>query len=185
MLSLSGRPWQWEPVDVLSGRTRSEAFLALNPNGKVPLLQFPDGRCLPESNAALLHLAEGSDWLPGDAWPRAQVYQWLFFEQYSHEPYIAVARFRRVFTPGEPQDPAAFAVLMERGALALQVMERQLASTSFLVGERPTVADLALFAYTHVAADGGFDLGRFPAIERWLDALRRLPGFFDMANCPR
>ena len=182
VLMLTGRPFDWRIVDVLSGETRSEHFLAMNPNGKVPLLVFPDGRCLAESNAMLLYLAEGTELIPEDDWDRAQAWQWLFFEQYSHEPYVAVARFLRVFDHGQPMDPERMDFLKERGDLALGVMDRALQSNDFLAGQRRSVADIALFAYTHVASDGGFELGEFPSVMAWLERMRQQPGHVDMAD---
>jgi glutathione S-transferase len=177
LLSMLGRPFDWVDIDVMSGETHSDEFLALNPNGKVPVMQMADGRCLSESNAMLLHLAEGSEFLPGNDWQRALVYQWLFFEQYSHEPCIAVARFIILYAGREQEEAERLEVLRQKGYEALNVMERQLAKTPFIAGDRFTIADIALFAYTHVAADGGFDLGRFRNIVLWLSRVESRPGF--------
>lgn len=171
-----GIAYQWVEVDILSGASRTQAFLARNPNGRVPLLEVEPGRFLSESNAMLVYLAEGSPLLPADRWARAQVLQWLFFEQYSHEPYIATVRFwvhllrqaeaRR--TQIEERRPSGYA--------ALGVMEQQLAHTPFLCGAGYTIADLALCAYTQVADQGGFDLSRYPAVRAWLDRVWAQPG---------
>jgi len=183
-LHLAGQPCVWRETDVVTGATHTPEFLALNPNGKVPLLRLPDGRLLAESNAMLLHLCEGTPLVPADSWQRALVYQWLFFEQYSHEPYIAVARFLLHFDHGRTVDPGHVAMLQQRGRAALAVMEQALRERSFLVGDERTVADIALYAYTHVAADGGFDLDEFPAVVEWLARMRRQPGHFDLADLP-
>ena len=184
MLSHTGRNWRWAPMDVLSGRTRSRAFLALNPNGKMPLLQWPDGRLLAESNAMLLALAEGSHWLPADPWSRALAYQWLFFEQYTHEPAIAVARFLLHYDHGQVVDAARIRDLHDKGAHALSVMEQRLSEAPFFAGEAISVADLALFAYTHVAEDGGFNLSDYPSIGDRLARVRAEPGHFDLCDSP-
>jgi glutathione S-transferase len=180
MLHARGLPFRWIEVDILKGESRTPEFLKLNPNGRVPLLVFPDGRLLAESNAMLLHLGEGSAWIPTDPYLRAKMYEWLFFEQYSHEPYIATVRFW-VKEAGKAQEKAQEIVERTgRGHAALGVMEKALAATPFLVGEQPTLADLALFAYTHVAPEGGFSLEPYPAIRRWLERVTSLPGFVPM-----
>jgi len=160
-------PYRWHEVDVVGGETRSERFLAINPAGKVPVLQIDATTHLPESNAILGYLAEGTPLWPGERLARAQVLQWMFFEQYSHEPYVAVARYIRVFLKrtDDPRLPG----LVEKGIEALDVMERHLARHEFLVGRGLTIADLALYAYTHCAADAGIDLAPHPAIRGWLE----------------
>jgi glutathione S-transferase len=166
-------------VETASGAagTKSSAFLARNPNGRVPLLEFDDGRVLAESNAMLLHLAEGSRFLPGDAYLRALAYQWLFFEQYSHEPYIAVRRALLIM-PHRAADatPERLAATLAGGEKALAVMEEQLAGTPFFAGGEMSVADIALYAYTHDAGAGGFDLKAYPAVTAWLDRVASDPG---------
>jgi glutathione S-transferase len=165
--------FEWIEVSTLKKETRTPEFLKLNANGKIPLLQLPDGRLLPESNAILCYLAEGTVLLPADRWLRAEVLQWLFWEQYSHEPYIATARFIVHFAknPDEPTLPQK----RERGYQALAVMEQHLATRKFFVCETYTVADIALYAYTHVADQGGYDLARFPAVRGWLERVAALP----------
>lgn len=182
MLSLTGRDYDWREVDVLAGESRTLEFLARNPNGRVPLLQLPDGRLLAESNAMLIHLAEGTDWLPQDAYERALVFQWLFFEQYSHEPYIAVARFLHHFDHGQELDPARMRMLEEKGYEALGVMEKVLTVQQFIAGSAISIADIALYAYSHVAADGGYDLSDFPMIQHWLQAIASQDGHFDLVE---
>ena len=157
-------------TDSLDGSTRTPGFLALNPNGKVPLLVLPDGHRLAESNAMLLHLAEGTPYLPADRYERALCYQWLFFEQYSHEPYIAVARSRLSLTPGGRASISAerLADLHGGGYRAFRVMEERLGEAPWFSGGTYSIADIALFAYTHVAAEGDFDLATYPRIRDWL-----------------
>jgi glutathione S-transferase len=175
LLSQLGQPFERVEVDILHGATRTPAFRELNPNQRVPVLEWPDGRRLAESNAILFHLAEGTPFLPGDRWERAQTLQWMFFEQYSHEPYIAVVRFwHHAGLLDRRRDELPERV--ERGYQALGVMETQLADRRFFVGERYGVADIALYAYTHVADEGGFDLAGFPAVRAWLARVRAQPG---------
>jgi glutathione S-transferase len=177
LLELLGHPYRWVEVNSAAGETRTPEFLAKNPNGRVPLIELEDGRRLPESNAILCFLAEASPFLPDDRFARAQALQWLFFEQYSHEPYIAVARFICGWLPDDHPRRAELPRLRERGHQALAVMEQHLAGQHYFVGERCTVADLALYAYTHKAADGGFDLASYPALRAWLARVEAQPGF--------
>ncbi|MCD9028602.1 glutathione S-transferase family protein [Luteimonas sp. BDR2-5] len=182
LLEQLGRAYRWVDVDSPNGATRTPAFLALNPNGKVPVLVRGDGAVLTESNAMLVWLAEGSPFLPADAWQRAQALSWLFFEQYSHEPYVAVARFIRGWTPLDAPRRAELPALLERGHQALAVMERHLSRTPWFTGEAYGIADIALFAYTGVAHHGGFDLSAYPAIGDWLARVRATPGFRAMPD---
>jgi glutathione S-transferase len=179
-LDALARPYAWTETDSVGGGTRTPEFLAMNPNGKVPVLEIEPGTYLPESNAILWYLADGTPLLPSDALQRAQVLQWLFFEQYSHEPYIAVARFLRKFHPDPESQRALAESKMNGGYRALAVMEGRLAQEPFFVGGRYSIADIALYAYTHVADDGGFDLGRFPAVRAWLDRVRAQPRYAAM-----
>jgi len=169
-------PYRWVEVNSAKGETRTPAFLARNANGKVPTLGLEDGTFLPESNAILNYLAEDTPLLPAERLPRARVLQWMFFEQYSHEPYIAVARYILRYLPPDTPRRADLPRLHERGYQALGVMEQHLAREPYFAAGRYTVADIALYAYTHCAADGGFDLGRLPAVQRWLDRVRGEPG---------
>ena len=162
-----GRPYTWIETDILKGESRTPEFLAMNPAGQVPLVVLDDGRPLAQSNAIILHLAEGSDLIPADAYDRARMLEWMFWEQYSHEPYVAVARFHvrymgKAVADLEPR-------LVERGNGALQRLEDGLAGSSFLVGETVTLADVALVAYTRVAHEGGFDLARYPRTAAWVN----------------
>ena len=180
MLTLLGEPFEVREVDILSGGTRAPDFLRMNPNGKVPVLELPDGQYLPESNAGLWYLAQGTRFLPTERLAQARVVQWLCFEQYSHEPYIAVARFwiKYLDRPADREEE-----LERRQALgrdALQIMEDHLRVNDWFVGETCTVADLALFAYTHVAEEGGFKLAPYPALRAWLDRVVALPGYVPM-----
>lgn len=171
ILELTGQPYEWIEVDMMAGAHRQPQFLAMNPNGKVPVLELGDGRFLPESNAILFYLAENSKFIPSDRFERAQMLQWMFFEQYSHEPYIAVARFIKLFLPADHPRHAELPKLIERGNLALALMERHLASNKFFAAGCLTLADIALHAYTHRAADGGFDLSGFGNVQAWLNRL--------------
>lgn len=176
-------PYRWVEVDVVNGATRTPAFLAMNANGKVPVLQRADGSTLAESNAILFWLAEqvpASDMLPADPWQRAQAMGWLFFEQYSHEPYIAVARFIRGWTAADSPRRADLPQLQARGHAALQVMERHLQGHAWFTGPTYGIADIALFAYTDRAHDGGFDLAAYPAVRAWLARVRATPHFVPM-----
>jgi glutathione S-transferase len=157
---------EWVETSVLGGETRTPEFLALNPAGQVPTVVLSDGRVLAQSNAIMLHLAEGSALIPTDAYDRARMLEWLFWEQYSHEPYVAVARFQLTYL-GWPRE-SLDAKLFEKGHAALARLETQLSMTPFLIGERLTLADIALVAYTRVAHEGGFDLAPYPAIRAWV-----------------
>jgi glutathione S-transferase len=185
ILSLTGRRYAWREIDVMSGETRSPEFLRMNPNGKVPVLRLTDGRYLAESNAMLLHLAEGTAFLPEDSYRRAVVYQWLFFEQYSHEPCIAVARFIVRFAGREAQEAERLGQLRAKGREALAVMENSLAASDFIAGDDFSIADIALYAYTHVAEEGGFDMNAFPRIMGWLGRVESFPGFRCMQDACR
>lgn len=173
ILSLLGEPYEWVEVDSTKGETRTPEFLARNPKGKVPLLETRGGEYLPESNAILCYLAEDTEYLPRERWDRAQVLQWLFWEQYSHEPYVATARAILLYQKN-PQDPT-LPLKTERGYQALALMDRYLAGRQFFVCEKYSIADIALYAYTHVAHQGGFDLGRFPALRAWLSRVASQP----------
>ncbi|RLP25439.1 glutathione S-transferase family protein [Mesorhizobium sp. YM1C-6-2] len=185
LMAKLGRPFRHVEVSSNDGGTRSEAFTAKNPNAMVPLLEFDDGRLLAESNAMLLHLGEGTRFLPKDAYERALAYQWLFFEQYSHEPYIAVRRALLTF-PNRKKDatPERLQVTLERGNKALRVMEKRLGETPFFAGQSLSVADIALYAYTHVAGEGGFDLGDYPAVGVWLKRVESDPGHVPIGWLP-
>jgi glutathione S-transferase len=161
-------------LDVIDRSNRAEVLGALNPALRVPTLVLDDGRTLAESNAIIFYFAEGTEYLPEDRFERAQVLQWLFFEQYSHEPFIAVARFWRIagITPPDEEVQAK-----QRGGIAaLAAIEGRLTDRQFLVGDRYTIADMALYAYTHVAPEGGFELEPYPAVRTWLQRVAVQPG---------
>lgn len=168
MLHLLGREYQWLPIDILKSETQTAEFLAKNPNGKIPVLELEDGTFLWESNAILNFLADGSEFIPNEPRLRTQMLQWQFFEQYSHEPYVAVARFIQLYQGMPEARREEYEVCHVRGHKAFRVMEQQLQRTPYLVGEQYTLADIALYAYTHVAHEGGFDLSGYPAINAWL-----------------
>lgn len=179
LLSLDHR---WRHVDILAGESRTEAFLALNPNGRIPVLELDDGQTLSESNAILHYLADGTDFLPAGRLERARVLQWQCFEQYSHEPYIATSRYIVRYL-GNPPDRAADLEQRRAGGLAaLDVMERHLAQHDFFVAGRYTIADISLYAYTHCADEGGFALDDFAAVRAWLARIEAQPGHVTMAQ---
>ncbi|MBD8599730.1 glutathione S-transferase family protein [Pseudomonas sp. W2Oct36] len=182
MLNLLGAEYEWVPVDILKGETETEAFLAKNPNGKIPVLELEDGTCLWESNAILNFLAEGTPYLLTEPRLRTQMLQWQFFEQYSHEPTLAVARFIQFYLGMPEERMEEYHSLHRRGNKALKVMEQQLLRTPFLVGDSFSIADIALYAYTHVADQGGFDLAQFPAIQGWLARVKQQPGYVGMLD---
>ena len=182
ILRLTGQPFDWVEIDTNGGETRSPAFLARNPFGKVPVLELNDGTVLVESNAILAHVAEGTPWLPPPGLPRTRVMEWLFFEQYSHEPYIAVARNIRAFLGTASENAERLARCDDAGAKALDAMEHRLAAHDWLTDAGPTIADLALFAYTQVADEGGFDLRRWPGVAAWVARLSALPGIVPLAR---
>ena len=161
-----GLPAVWRDVDVPGGGTRTPEFLALNPAGRVPIVVFPDGAVLSESNAIIAYLAEGSCLIPRAPFARARMLQWMFWEQYSHEPYIAVRRYQLRYLKRAPDDLDP--KLAERGADALRLMEATLVRAPVLVGGALTLADVALVAYTRMAHEGGFDLAAYPAIRAWI-----------------
>jgi glutathione S-transferase len=173
---------RWEHVDILAGGTRTAGFLARNPNGKIPVLELEDGRTLAESNAILNYLAAGTPYLPDDRWLRAKVLEWQFFEQYSHEPYIATARFIAKYLGLPAERRAEYDDKQKGGHKALGVMERALARSPYLVAERMTIADISLYGYTHVAGEGGFDLAAYPAIRAWCARIATHPRHVTMAD---
>jgi glutathione S-transferase len=166
--------FEYIELDILKGETRTSEFLEKNPNGRIPVLELEPGVFLSESNAILLYLSEGTSFLPTDRLARARVTQWLFFEQYSHEPYIATSRFW--LHQGKAEEyREALAQKQAPGYAALGVLEKRLKDHPFLVGDRYTIADIALFAYTHVAEEGGFSLEKFPGIQAWIERVQAQP----------
>ena len=183
LLSQLGIPFQRREYDIDQGATRTPAFVReKNANGRIPVLELDDGRCLAESNAILWYLAEGTPFVPaaeGEAgrWQRGQVLQWMFFEQYSHEPNIATVRYW--ITHGVTMTPERTAALpgkRQQGVAALEVMEQHLRAHPFFAGQRYSIADIALYAYTHVAGEGGFDLAPFAAVRAWMARVAAEPG---------
>ena len=164
------------------GETRRPEFLAKNPNGRVPMLELDDGTCLPESGAILWYLGKGTPLVPEERREQAEVLQWMFFEQYSHEPYVAVARFWLAFAPPAELERKRHLVpeWHAKGNAALGVMETHLRDRDWFAAGRYTIADIALYGYTHCAADGGFDLGRYPAVQAWLARVAAQPGYITL-----
>jgi glutathione S-transferase len=179
-----GIPIALKDYGLHDGTTRRPDYLSKNPNGRVPMLELGDGRFLAESAAILHFLAEGSPLIPDGRWERAQMLQWMFFEQYSHEPYVAVARFWLAFAKPEALEAKRHLVpeWHEKGNAALGVMETHLSGHDWFAGDRYSIADIALYGYTHCAADGGFDLARYPAVSRWLGRVAGEPGHIPLAE---
>jgi glutathione S-transferase len=167
-------PYTWVAVDVVKHETRATPFLKLNSAGQVPVVEFDDGRTLAQSNAIIRYLARGSDLIPADAFAAAKMDEWLFWEQYSHEPYVAVCRFqmRYLGKPASDLDPER----VKRGYAALARMEAQLAATRFLVGDGFSLADVSLLAYTRLAHEGGFHLDGYASLRRWIGEAERSLG---------
>ena len=186
LMAFLGLPFRIVDVNTMDGSTRQPDFLAVNPIGKAPVLRLPDGRHLAESNAILLHLSEGTRFLPADAYDRAKAYEWLFFEQYSHEPAIAVRRSLLLYPErARDADAARLEALLDKGDWALGVMERRLEGADWLAGNAVSAADIALYAYTHVAGEGGYDLSKYPGIGRWIERLAAQPGYVPIEWRPR
>jgi glutathione S-transferase len=179
-----GIPLTLKDYGLHDGSTRLPGFLSMNPNGRVPMLETDEGKFLPESGAILSFLSEGTHLQPTDRWARAEMLQWMFFEQYSHEPYIAVARF--VVAYGSPElrerRKGEMPMLMERGNAALGVMETHLTNRDWFAGDAYSIADIALYGYTHSASEGGFDLSKYPAVVKWLRRVEAQPGYIPLAN---
>ncbi|MEQ8658537.1 MAG: glutathione S-transferase family protein [Hyphomicrobiales bacterium] len=180
-----GIRFQIHDVDILKGETRTPEFLAINANGKVPALRLESGEILAESNAILFFLAEGTELLPDNRFCKAEMLQWMFFEQYSHEPYIAAARFwLKLMKGGRELKRDMLDDWWERGYQALGIMERHLESHKFFAANRYSIADITLYAYTHVAEDGEFDLSDFPSVRTWIERVQAQPGHVEMAWRP-
>jgi glutathione S-transferase len=182
LMTQMGMPFERINVNILQGETRTPDFLSKNPNGKIPVLEVDTGEYLAESNAILVYLSEGTEFLPYDRFLRAQVLQWLFFEQYSHEPFIATSRFWISILGKAEEYQTEIEKKREPGYAALKVMENHLSNHQFFVGERYTIADIALFAYTHVADEGGFDLSNFPCIQAWIERVKSQPRYISITE---
>jgi glutathione S-transferase len=185
LLAQLGLEYRWTDLDVDAGKTRTPEFLKRNPNGRIPTLELDDGTNLAESNAILWYLAEGTPFVPGDRLGRAQVLQWMFFEQYSHEPYVATPRYIVKHLPPEHARRAELPDRLAKGRAALAVMDQHLKSRSFFVAERYTIADIALYAYTHVAHEGGHDLTPYANVRSWLVRVAAQPGNVSIYARPR
>ena len=184
LLAQLDEPYRWVQLDILASETRTPQFLAKNPNGRIPTLELDDGTCLAESNAILWYLAEWSPFIPDNRLLRAQVLQWMFFEQYSHEPYVATSRYIVRHLPADSPRRAELPDRMVRGHAALRVMETHLSRCKFFVGERYTLADIALYAYTHVAHEAHFDLTPYTAVRAWLGRVASQPGYVPLTQRP-
>jgi glutathione S-transferase len=179
-----GVPLALKDYGLHDGSTRTPGYLSKNPNGRVPMLELDDGRFLPESGAILWYLAEGTKLVPDDKWGRAEALQWMFFEQYSHEPYIAVARFWLAYAPKSELDKKRHLVgeWHEKGNAALAVMETHLSHRDWFAGGRYSIADITLYGYTHSATEGGFDLTRYPNVTAWLTRVASTPGYVPLSE---
>ncbi|WOD38958.1 glutathione S-transferase family protein [Nodosilinea sp. E11] len=182
LMQFLGIEHEWVHIDILAGETHTEEFKQINPNARIPVIQLADGKYLWESNAILNYLAEDTLFLPQENYRKSQVLQWQFFEQYSHEPYIATARYINKYL-GLPKERAAeYHAKQAGGHKALSVMEQHLAENKFFVGDTVTIADISLYAYTHVADEGGFDLSEYVNIQRWFRDFEHISGYIKMAR---
>lgn len=177
ILALCGMTYERVEVDTYAGMSRTSDFLARNPNGKIPLLQLDDGSFLSESGAIMFHIAKGTAFWPATHRDQSIVLQWMFFEQYSHEPYVAVLRSWSRHGPMTEERRSQWETKKSEGYRALGILEDRLIDRNWIVGDGPTIADIALYAYTHVADQGGFELDRYPAIGGWIERMQALPGY--------
>jgi glutathione S-transferase len=175
-----GIDYAWHEIDIMAGATRTKEFLAMNPNGKVPLMRLADGRCLPESNAILSYLADGTELAGRDRYAKANVMQWLFFEQYSHEPYIATSRFIVKYLGSPEERQAELEAKKPGGYKALAIMDKRLQESDYIANDAFSIADIALYAYTHVAFEGGYDLQPYTAVKKWLQRIEERPRYVPM-----
>jgi glutathione S-transferase len=184
LLAQLHQPFERVELDILANETHTPEFLAKNPNGRIPVLELYDGTCIAESNAIMWYLAEGSAFVPTGRLQRAQVLQWMFFEQYSHEPYVATPRFIVKHLPVDSPRRAELPDRMSRGRAALAVMETHLAHNRFFVAETYSIADIALYAYTHVAHEAHFDLTPYKAVRAWIERVASQPGYVPLTSPP-
>ncbi len=184
LMSYLGLAYHWVDVDIMAGETRTADFAMLNPNAKIPVLDLPGGQHLAESNAILNYLADGTEYLPDGRLQRAYVLQWQFFEQYSHEPYIAVARFINKYLGLPEARQRDYEAKQAGGHKALAVMDKHLETRPYFVNDALTIADVSLYAYTHVAHEGGFDLSGYPAVRAWLNRVAEHPRHVPMSDVP-
>ena len=182
--ALTQRAYRWVELDILAGATRTSSFLGKNANGRIPTLELENGVCLPESNAILWYLGEGTRFVPDDRLQRAQVLQWMFFEQYSHEPYVATPRFILRHLEADSPRRAELPRRLEQGRAALAVMDGHLAARRYFVAERYTIADIALYAYTHVAGEAQLDLAPYANVRAWLTRIAAEPGHIPITLRP-
>ena len=182
LLSWICQDYEYQEVDIHKDETHSPEFLAINPSGQIPVLELGDGRHLAESNAILFYLALGTKYLPPDAFAQGEILRWMFFEQYKHEPAIAVARFIRIYAPERKQE---LLPLMKKGYIALDIMEAHLKTREFFVGDGLTIADIALYGYTHVADAGGFDMRTYKAIKKWMGRVKAHPDYIKITTTPK
>jgi glutathione S-transferase len=175
-----GLDYEWQEVDILQGETHTPEFLQLNPNGKIPVLVVDGDYCLPESNAIMCYLADRHELAGTDRRSRADILSWMFFEQYSHEPFIATSRFIIKYLGNPPERRAALQDKQQGGYRALNIMEQRLNAADYFAGDAFSLADIALFAYTHVAGEGGFDLNNYAAINAWIARIKARPAFVAM-----
>ncbi len=184
LLAQLKQPYRWIELDITRGATRTPQFLAKNLNGRIPTLELDDGTCLAESDAIMWYLAEGSPFVPADRLGRAQALQWMFFEQYSHEPYVATPRYIIRHLPPDSPRQAELPDRRARGRDALAVMDGHLRSRTYFVGERYSIADIALYAYTHVASEAGFDFSPYPHVLSWMGRVASQPGHMLITDRP-
>lgn len=182
LLHLINKPYEWQHVNILAKETHTPEFLKLNSNGKIPVLVTEGGECLAESNAILNYVAENTPLLPDSGLERAKVLEWQFFEQYSHEPYIAVARYIHKYLGLPAERKEEYLSKQTGGHKALKVMDQRLQDHDFFVGDSLSIADISLYAYTHVAHEGGFDLSHYPNIQSWIKRIQALPGYIGMED---
>lgn len=185
LANLLGLPIRWVNVDIMAGEAQTEEFKLKNPNAKIPLLELEDGNFISESNAIINYLADGTDFLPEDRLLKAKVQEWQFFEQYSHEPFIAVARFINKYQGLPEERRAEYESKQPGGHKALSIMNVQLQKSDYLVGNSMTTADISLYAYTHVAHEGGFDLSSYQAVNAWIDRIQSHPNYVGMQLQPQ
>ena len=183
LLSWLGETYDFVPLDIHAGDTHTPEFLSKNPVGQIPMLELDDGRILVESNAILFYLALGTDYLPPDAFAQGEVLRWMFFEQYKHEPAIAVARYIHAYAYEERK--GELPTLTKKGKAALDVMEGHLKDNDYFVGNKLSIADIALYAYTHVAEDGKFDLKPYKAIRSWLNRVKKHANYIKITHTPK
>lgn len=182
LLEFLGIQHEWLHINVLKAESHTPEFLQMNPNGKIPVLVLDDERILTESNAILGYLAEETEFVPTDRYAKAKMYEWMFFEQYSHEPFIAVARFINKYLGLAPERIEEYHKLQPKGHKALSIMNKALVEHDYLVGNKFTIADIALYAYTHVAEEGGFDLKLYPNIQEWCQRIQKCPKYVSMVE---